>query len=157
VQWNLGAIDAEGAWARGVNGDGVRVAILDSGFMGYHPDLHFNPALSRSVVDGQPSGNWMTPDPVQTGVHGTMVAGVVGALDNGEGTVGVAPRADLVAVRVFPESITSTVDVVDVMRGIVYAADIGSDVINMSFIFHYNKTGWVYDPENTPDDPSDDV
>src|SRR5262249_41740846 len=62
LQWPLAAIDAEGAWAQGVNGDGVRVAILDSGFMGFHPDLHFNLKLSRSMVDGEPSGNWMTPD-----------------------------------------------------------------------------------------------
>ncbi len=44
-----------------------------------------------------------------------------------------------------------------VMRGIVYAADIHSDVLNMSLGFTMDKTGYAYDVAGTPDDESDDV
>ncbi len=100
LQWNLDAVNAPGAWAQGASGDGVRVAIIDSGFMGNHPDLRFNSKLSRSVMDGPPGETWVSSAPnVNNGWHGTYVAGVIAARDDGRGIVGVAPRADLVAIR----------------------------------------------------------
>jgi subtilisin family serine protease len=161
VQWNMDAIDAPEAWAQGVSGDGVRVAIIDTGFMGDHPDLRFNPHLSRSVMDGPPGETWVSSSSnAQTGWHGTAVAGIIAARDDDHGIVGVAPRADLVALRVIADSDGAQDDVVTmatVMRGMVYAADIHSDVINLSLAFHLDTTGYTYDLAGTPDDESDDV
>jgi subtilisin family serine protease len=160
LQWALDAIDAPGAWALGASGEGVRVAILDAGFRGDHPDLRFNRRLSTSVADGPSGETWLSPSPPVFGYHGTYVAGVVAALDNGRGTVGVSPRADLVAIRFISDGDTFQDDVVNMataVRGIVYAADIHSDVLNMSFGWTMNKEGYTYDPAGTPDDPSDDV
>jgi lantibiotic leader peptide-processing serine protease len=161
LQWNLGTINSLDAWAQGVSGDGVRVAIIDCGFMGNHPDLRFNSQLSRSVMDGPPGETWVSSSPnVKNGWHGTYVAGVIGALDDGRGIVGVSPRADLVAIRVIADDDAFQDDVVTmatVMRGIVYAADINSDVINLSLAFPLDKTGYTYDYAGTPEDESDDV
>jgi hypothetical protein len=161
LQWNLDAIDAPEAWPQGASGDGVRVAIVDAGFMGNHPDLRFNSLLSRSVMDGPPGETWVSSSPnVVNGWHGTYVAGIIAARDDGKGIVGVSPRADLVAVRAIADDDALQDDVVTmatVMRGIVYAADIHSDVINLSLVFHLDKTGYTYDFANTPEDDSDDV
>ena len=158
LQWPLDAIDAEGAWAQGASGEGVRVAILDAGFRGDHPDLRFNRELSRSVMDGPLGDTWLSTNPVN-GYHGTFVAGVMAALDDGQGTVGVNPRSDFVAIRVFPDE-GDQFDwayLVNAMRGIVYAADIQSDVLNMSHLFYLDKPGFTFDIAGTPDDPSDDA
>jgi subtilisin family serine protease len=82
------------------------------------------------------------------------------ALDDGLGTVGMNPRSDFVAIRAFAEDDPLQHDVIDMataMRGIVYAADIRSDVLNMSFGWYLDRTGYTYDTAGTPDDPSDDV
>jgi subtilisin family serine protease len=127
--WGHTAIDAFGAWAEGQRGAGVRVAILDSGIDADHPDLapNLNASLSASFIDGE---DW----DVRPGVyfnHGTHVAGTVAAADNGFGMIGVAPEAELVAVKVLSEYTTNG-PFSSIAQGIVYAADIGADVANMS-------------------------
>lgn len=127
--WGHTAVDAFGAWARGERGAGVRVAILDSGIDSDHPDLspNLNTALSRSFVPGE---DW----DIQPGFyfnHGTHVAGTVAAADNGFGTIGVAPQAEIVAVKVLSE-FTTQGSFSGIAHGIVYAADIGADVANLS-------------------------
>ncbi|MEM1093679.1 MAG: S8 family peptidase [Bacteroidota bacterium] len=69
--------------------------------------------------------------------HGTTVAGVIAAAgDNGVGVVGVAPNVRLVPLRAFGADGTAEDD--DIARAIIYAADMGIDVLNLSF-------GDVYD------------
>jgi hypothetical protein len=64
--------------------------------------------------------------------HGTFVAGVIAAaLDNGLGIAGVAPGARLVPIRAF--GIDGLAEDDDIAAAIVYAADIGLDVVNLSF------------------------
>ena len=73
-----------------VNAD---IAIIDTGIQADHPDLN--------VVGGH---NCINADPADWGDgygHGTHVAGIAAAKDNGIGVVGVAPGARLWAVRVF--------------------------------------------------------
>src|SRR5205814_2316485 len=72
----------------------VNVAILDSGIDTTHPDLHVAGGVNCS---SQVTG-WNPPYLDGNG-HGTYVAGIVGALDNSSGVVGVAPGANLWAVR----------------------------------------------------------
>lgn len=76
------------------NGPGVDVAVIDTGIDLDHPDLAANIVGGTNCSKGSRSayddGNG----------HGTHVAGVIAAADNGAGVVGVAPDADLWAVRV---------------------------------------------------------
>jgi lantibiotic leader peptide-processing serine protease len=135
LQWALDAIDAPEAWAKGYRGAGARVAVLDSGVDVGHPDLaaNLNLALSTSFipgvgVDAPPGPGIPLGGPLH---HGTWVAGIVAAADNGIGTIGVAPEAELVAVRVCRDP-DGPCPHSAVLAGIVYAATAGADVINLS-------------------------
>lgn len=129
LQWGHTAVRAQEAWAAGARGDGVRVAVLDSGIDAEHPDLapNLNTALSTSFVPGEGFN-------IRPGLffnHGTHVAGTIGAADNAFGVIGVAPEVELVAVKVLSE-FTGSGSFEGVIAGIIYATNIGADVINMS-------------------------
>lgn len=142
LQWGMDAINAPEAWNAGYQGAGVKVFILDSGIDAEHPDLspNLNTSLSKSFVPGE---DWN----VQPGLyfnHGTHVSGIVAAADNSFGVIGVAPKAEIVAVKVLSEYSGSGA-FSWVNAGIVYAADNGADVINMSLGTVINKNGFYYD------------
>ena len=144
LQWGHDAVDAPEAWEAGARGAGVRVAVLDTGFDLDHPDLapNINMALSADMT-GEGLG-YTLPDPFS---HGTHVAGTIAAADNAFGTIGVAPEAELVLVKVLSDAGSGSFE--DVIEGILYAADADADVINMSLGAAIYKNG---DP-NDPDGP----
>jgi hypothetical protein len=72
------------------------VFIIDSGIDMDHPDLNVNTRFSRSFVDGD-------SDPNDGFGHGTHVAGIIGAKDDGQGLVGVAAGVTLVAYKVLDD------------------------------------------------------
>ncbi len=142
LQWSLQAVEAPAAWAAGCDGTGVRVAILDGGIHSAHQDLNDNldVACSASFVPGQPFNN-----DLGTFWHGTHVAGIVAAEDNTIGTLGVAPEATLIGVKVLHGG-GGTFGAV--IGGILYASDPAAfgaascaraDVINMSLGAEFNK------------------
>ncbi len=137
IQWNLRQIHADKTAARGDRGWGVahaRVAVVDSGIVTDHPDIapNLNLSLSRSFVPEEP---WLDP-PLSTFNHGTHVAGIIAAPINGIGTQGVAPDAEIVAVKVMT-AVEERAKTSWILRGIVYAAAIHADVINMSLGIHF--------------------
>ena len=79
----------------------VTVAVMDTGVDGSHPDLNVNMALSADCSSGVFCVTGVATDP---NGHGTHVAGTIGALDNGQGVVGVAPGVEIVSVQVCNES-----------------------------------------------------
>lgn len=132
-QWNIRAIYADQTAAAGDLGWGVvrgRVAVLDSGIITSQPDLvpNLNLGLSMSFVPSEPGLN---PD-VNTFNHGTHVAGIIAAAINNRGIQGVAPNAEIVAVKVLSKAGSGEFEWV--IAGIMYAAgpDVDADVINMS-------------------------
>jgi subtilisin family serine protease len=127
-QWNMLAIHANEAWGKGYKGKGATVAVLDVGFYLNHHDLAPNIDLSTStsVVAGLPLQFQATGE----FSHGTHVAGIVAAPINDYGTVGVAPKAKLMLVRVLADDGSGSFT--DIITGIYYAASHGADVINMS-------------------------
>ncbi|MFL6591323.1 MAG: S8 family serine peptidase [Luteimonas sp.] len=132
LQWGAQAIDVAGAWNQGYRGAGVTVAVLDSGVSCSHPDIAPNLlAASTSFVANEgvchPFNNAFN--------HGTHVAGIIAAADNGTGTIGVAPLAKILAVKVLSDA-TGSGSFAAILQGIVYAADHGADVINMSLGQH---------------------
>ena len=92
-QWHLnsqgaGHVNVEAAWAQGVTGEGVNVAVVDDGMYHTHEDLRDNVDSSRNH---DYTGNGNIYRPLQH--HGTHVAGLIAARDNDIGVRGVAPRA----------------------------------------------------------------
>lgn len=102
-------------------GEGITVAVLDTGGPN-HIDLNANllPAINCSGTG--------TPDDKQG--HGTHVAGIIAALQNGIGVVGVAPDAKILPIKVLDDSGRS--GFAQIAAGIRAAIDAKVDVINMS-------------------------
>ena len=128
-QWNIRQIKADQTAAEGDLGEGARVAVLDSGIWSGHPDIaaNLNVELSRSYVPGE-----LGIDPIVYGFsHGTHVAGIIAAPINDKGVQGVAPEAEIVAIKVL-RSDTGSGAFSWLIQGLVYAAGIKADVANMS-------------------------
>jgi subtilisin family serine protease len=136
IQWNLQAIHAPEAWATGEQGRGARVAILDGGIWDQHVDIapNLDAKRSTSFVPGVPFNFDNDPDAFW---HATHVAGIVAAADNNDnlGTIGVAPKATIIGVKVLDNGTGSFGQIID---GIIYASDpineggAGANIINMS-------------------------
>ena len=141
-QWGMDAIDAPEAWNAGYTGETVRVFILDSGIDADNPDLspNLNTELSTSFVPGET----YNVGPGAFFNHGTHVAGIVAAADNGWGVIGVAPSVEIVAVKVLSEY-NGSGEFSWVNEGIVYAANNGAQVINMSLGGTFDRNGFYYD------------
>lgn len=159
-QWDMEMIGATEAGSYGVNrGDPrVLVASMDTGVDGSHPDIapNFDASLSRNftvdipLVDGpcedEPDQSCNDPADVDENGHGTHTSGTMAAALNGVGIAGVAPEVTLINVRVGQDSgyffLQPFVD------GLTYAADIGVDVVNMSFFI---DPWWMNCPANAAD------
>lgn len=129
IQWSLGAIRATEGWINGRRGKGAVVAVLDEGFFLDHPDLadNFLTGQAASFVPGE-TVQWTD---VPGFSHGTHVSGIIAAIDNKIGTVGVAPETKIVPIKVLSEQLGYGLDSW-VIAGMLYASELGVDVVNMS-------------------------
>lgn len=138
-QWGLSTIGAPTAWNAGLYGEGVDIAIVDTGVHLGHQEFRGRLGPGRNFVssssspqddhceDGAPD-----PDPANCarGGHGTHVAGIAAAgIDNG-GSVGVAPRARVMPVKVLDEDGSGSFS--DAAAAIRWSTDNGAEVINLS-------------------------
>lgn len=142
-QWNLRAIAADAAWAAGHFGSpDVTVAILDSGIDYLHPDLEGRVDLSRSISlvpaeDARVASLFPGRHPItDLHSHGTATSGLI--VSNGHLLAGLTQRTTLFGVKVH-DGIQGFIS--DFLEGIIYAADHGADVIQMSFIGQFSKRG----------------
>lgn len=100
--WGVDHINADAALAAGYSGEGVKVAVLDSGVNFNHFDLIDNFDLSANELGYDFVSDDFFPEDVYG--HGTHVAGILAAASNGFGVVGVAPNAQIVALRVLDDN-----------------------------------------------------
>lgn len=150
LQWGHDAVNAPEAWYDGRRGAGATVAVLDGGFDLDHPDLAPNINFALSMDFTGEGLQYTLTDPFS---HGSHTAGTVAAADNGFGTIGVAPEAELILVKVLGDAGSGSF--ADVISGIVYAADVDADIINMSLGARLERRGFL--DEGDPEDPNDDV
>lgn len=149
LQWGHDAVDAPEAWNAGERGDGTRVAVLDTGFDTDHVDLVPNVDFAASADFTGEGLTYHFADPFS---HGTHTAGTVAAADNGIGTIGVAPEATLILVKMLFDAGFGTFE--DGIEAIVYAAGpANADVLSMSWGARVPRTGDPTDPElDTPEE-----
>lgn len=152
-QWYLTSSAIQRAWrylqSNGIPAGGsssVVVAVIDTGVDYTHPDLAANMWVNTAEIPDNgidDDGNGYVDDiygantiadngdPMDDHGHGTHVAGIIGAANNREGIVGVAYNAKIMAVKAGQS--TGVFNQSDIAEAILYAYEMGADVINMSF------------------------
>ena len=114
-QWHLSNendedVNVEGAWEEGVLGEGVTVAVVDSGLFSDHEDLRDNVDTSRNHDyrgEGDVYSRYLH--------HGTHVAGIIAGRDNSIGVRGVAPRATIYSYNLLRTNLIPDVEIADAM------------------------------------------
>jgi serine protease len=124
LQWDLPKIRVADGWQRST-GAGVTVAVIDTGVEASHPDLAGHVLPGKDYVAGTEG---VSSDP---NGHGTHVSGTIAAVTgNGVGVAGIAPDTKILPVRVLGANGSGVMS--DTASGIIWAADHGANVINMS-------------------------
>ena len=147
TNWALDVINAPEVWNQNITGNGIVVAVVDTGVDYNHPDLDSNiwrnpGEIAGNGIDDDRNGyiddirGWdfvsgdNNPMDQDFNGHGTHIAGSIAAERNNFGITGVAYNAKIMPVRVLPPFGTSNPN--NVAAGIRYAADNGANVINLS-------------------------
>jgi subtilisin family serine protease len=130
------------AWNAGIYGEGINILVSDDGVDYKHEDLEANFAKTKEFRDYLVT-DWLsyTAIPADADFHGTSVSGLIASVGwNGKGSIGVAPKAKLLATNFMSNDVTKSSDVIaDQAKGTV-------DIVNMS---------WGYSQSNyTSIDPS---
>ncbi|KOT40899.1 S8 family serine peptidase, partial [Streptomyces rimosus] len=135
-EWALKAMNTQDAWET-TKGEGITVAVLDTGVDASHPDLQ-----GQVLPDNDLVGFGASPGDKAWAEHGTAMSGIIAGhghgADRADGVVGVAPEAKILPVRVIledsdPERKRARAERAGALAdGIRWAADHGADVINLS-------------------------
>jgi type VII secretion-associated serine protease mycosin len=124
-QWFLTTLRIAEAQALST-GEGVTIAVVDSGVDGRHVDLTSNVLAGVDLTNSDGGDGWADQDG-----HGTGVASIIAGHGHGsgDGALGIAPTAKILPVR---RKATSNLDQGQVAHGIEWAADHGARVVNLS-------------------------
>jgi flagellar hook assembly protein FlgD len=124
LQWSLPKMKVDKAWDISTNSNSRTIAIVDTGVDSDHPDL------ASDIVAGYNAITDTTNTNDDQG-HGTHVAGIAaGMMGNGIGIAGTAGNAKIMPVKVLDSS--GSGNIYDISEGIIWAADRGANIINMS-------------------------
>lgn len=122
VDWGLTGYGVQQAW-KVTKGEGALIAILDTGAQVDHPDLVGQFAEEPKNFTSSP-GAW------DVAGHGTHVSGIIAASDNGQGMVGVAPKAQLLIGKVLGDDGSGYGEWI--AAGLDWAVSQGAHIISMS-------------------------
>lgn len=128
-QWYLENIRLPDAWEYGTGSADVTVAVIDTGIHASHLELNDG----RVLAGFDATNNTTIPANSNSdgNGHGTAVAGVIGAIaNNGMGVSGVAWDVSLMPIRALQPNGSGVVS--DVAKSIIWAAENGADIINLS-------------------------
>ena len=139
------AVNAPEVWEQGYTGEGVVVAVLDTGVDYNHNDLEDNiwtnsGEIANNGIDDDGNGyiddfyGWNfdgnNNNTMDVDGHGTHVAGTIAGMNNDYGVTGIAYDSQIMPVKVLDDNGSGTNT--SVANGIYYAVDNGADVINLS-------------------------
>jgi subtilisin family serine protease len=145
INWALDAVNAPEAWAQGYTGQGVVVAVVDSGVDYTHADLRNNIWVNAREVAGNgvdDDSNGYIDDirgwdfvqydntPLDGTGHGTHLAGTIAAEHNAIGVNGIAYNAKVMPVRVLDNNGNGSY--ARIAEGVYYAVDNGANIVNLS-------------------------
>lgn len=153
-QWYLDSYGVKQLWNKPiVNAKRPVIAIIDTGVDMTHPDLAPNLWTNKAEAEGEANydndGNGFkgdvhgwdfinnTPNVRDFNAHGTHVAGIAAAANNGIGIIGANPRALIMPISVMQSD--GTGDVATIVKGIDYAVKMGADVLNLSLGTYANS------------------
>ncbi|TAE61319.1 MAG: peptidase S8 [Nostocales cyanobacterium] len=143
--WGADMVKAPAAWQNGHTGQGIIVAVLDTGVDYNHNDLNSNIWVNTKEIAGNgidDDGNGFIDDVrgwnfdsnnnnvLDDNGHGTHVSGTIAAKNDGNGVTGIAYNSQIMAVKVLDESGSGSY--LSIANGIRYAVDNGANVINLS-------------------------
>jgi subtilisin family serine protease len=128
--WGVAKINATQVWTNNNKGTGIKVAILDTGIQYDHPDLKANIKGGVNFAGWTRDNNTNPKYWTDKNGHGTHVAGIVAAVDNEIGVVGVAPEAHLYAVKVLNDAGSGYYS--DIVQGIEWSIKNEMQIISMS-------------------------
>ena len=122
--WGVTHIKADIVHTAGITGKTVKVAILDSGIDYNHLDLNTNYVGGYNFINN-------TADPMDDNGHGTHIAGIIAALKNDDGVVGVAPDVRIYALKVLDANGVGYSS--DIIAALQWAMDNGIQITNNSY------------------------
>ncbi|UJF35090.1 S8 family peptidase [Paenibacillus hexagrammi] len=135
-QWNLPLIETVQGWKLNRGAKDVTVAVVDTGVDLQHPDLRDQLLPGYNVISG-------TDSPQDDVGHGTHVAGVIAALvNNNLGVAGMTWYNKVLPVKVLDQ--TGAGSTYSVAQGIIWAADHGAKVMNLS-LGNYADSEFLHD------------
>ena len=122
IDWGLSMVGVPEQWQQ-TRGQGIRVAVLDTGIDENHVDL-------AEAIDDARDFTRSRSGPIDKQGHGTHVAGTIAARQNDVGVIGVAPECRLLVGKVLGDDGSGTA--AGVAAGIDWACDSGAQIISMS-------------------------
>ncbi|BBD65163.1 peptidase S8/S53 [Nostoc commune NIES-4072] len=143
--WGADLVKAPEVWAHGYTGQGVVVAVVDTGVDYNHEDLKNNiwtntKEIAGNGIDDDGNGyvddnyGWNFADKnnntLDNNGHGTHVSGTIAGENNNYGVTGIAYNAKIMPVKVLDSSGSGSYS--SISKGIRYAVDNGANVINLS-------------------------
>jgi subtilisin family serine protease len=123
IDWGVSLVQAPQMWGT-TKGEGIKVAVLDTGIDATHADLA--PNFKKGINFTTANRN----DYIDRQGHGTHCAGVIAGCDNMVGIVGVAPRAELYIAKVLGDNGSGSIQAI--VNGINWAIAEKVDIISMS-------------------------
>lgn len=120
--WEIKKFGIESLWTKST-GEGVKIAVIDTGCDINHPDLKENLLQGKNFVEPG-------KDPIDKNGHGSHVAGTIAAKNNQLGMVGVAPNAKIIPIKALGDNGSGNID--DIIKAVEWAANVKVDFITMS-------------------------
>ncbi|QSJ16883.1 S8 family serine peptidase [Nostoc sp. UHCC 0702] len=151
--WGADLVNAPEAWANGYTGEGVVVAVVDTGVDYNHQDLNNNiwtntKEIADNGIDDDGNGyiddvrGWnfsgSNNNTLDDNGHGTHVSGTIAGENNDYGVTGIAYNAKIMPVKVLNESGSGSYSAI--ANGIYYAVNNGANVINLSLGGDYSSS-----------------